>query len=174
MLGLSFRQSIRDVVNLAASLVGETFALASSKWINETSTFSAWGTAVGVFPAFDEFEFKIRSWKPDEQINNVRIRIRENDNTGTILFDTTIADPVSQTDANDILRVSMNTLVDTDQVIWFEYFTDGRSGIFGDDPDVSANPWALTWYATHKNINGVLSNSIGSSKRLCWIKFYKS
>lgn len=96
----------------------------------ESSTFSGWGQAIGSPQNFDQIEINIRSWDANTPVTLVRVRVRENDQDGTVLLDKTVA-------FSSPVGVFKKVIVNSDQPIantsdtplWLEYFTNGKCGI---------------------------------------------
>tara|TARA_A100001391_G_scaffold76364_1_gene49406 strand:+ start:306 stop:2060 length:1755 start_codon:yes stop_codon:yes gene_type:complete len=144
-------------------------SLDTSTFLYEASTFSGWSGGVGVVDPFSEVRFKIRSWNPAIPITQVRVRIRENNESGVILANKLVDFTL---DSKGYLRVAFDEVVDSDLPLQFEYLTDGVCGIL--QTQVSGVSPTLR-YTTARNPSPVSNSWVtitGSVDRIPFVEFY--
>lgn len=144
LLGNRINPLVDDV--LTYTKVGESYT-GSATFQNQSSTFSGWAFNVAAQPAFSSVRIKIRSWSATELINNVRVVIRDTNSAGAILADKTLAVAAPLNTAVDV-DFNFSSTINTANPLWFEFMTDGRSGIYGK----TGTPFTTVRYSTAKNL----------------------
>ena len=136
-------------------------------WTYESSTFSAHGSAIGTTGKFNKLRFKLRGWRSDELPTVVTVRLRENNRSGTILYQQTF--PFTTGVPNDIIEIETGP-IETLQPLWFEYLTNGWvGGFFGSIESGDA----LGGYTTTKNPHGTIEQNVVTNRRI-WVEFTRS
>ncbi|NHE57949.1 SGNH/GDSL hydrolase family protein [Cyclobacterium plantarum] len=80
-----------------------TFDEDSAQWLNTTSTFSGWGTAIGMPQNFNSVYVKVRA--RDTEITKIRFRVFVGDATGAVLKDKILNVSILPFETKDILCV---------------------------------------------------------------------
>lgn len=126
----------------------------SPSWRNESSTFSGWGWGVGVQSEFDTIKIRIRGWDGTTPVTQIRVRVRENNKTGTILEEKLFG--ISDV-ASEVLTVVFDNSINNANPLWVEYVTDGHIGWYGDTVDVAS---VIQAYTVAKDINGNITDDV--------------
>lgn len=155
------------------TLVSEEASGAPS-WQRRSSTFSGWHTNVGIRATFRRLKFYI--WAFDAALipSSVRVRIREDNSMGAILGDETVS--VSpQLNAASLVTVTFAADISSAQPLWFEMFTNGRTGIY--ETSSAAYPigtYAQARYSVDSNVSNPAATTLfsGSIQATQWVQFY--
>jgi lysophospholipase L1-like esterase len=112
----------------------ESFPEAEAGWVLTTSTFSGFGTPVGVRQNFDAVKVRIRARATP--ITEMRIQVREQTKSGTILADKTLSVNISASTAEYVTFVFDSPIVNSGAVpLYVMYaanqFSDGYADISG-------------------------------------------
>src|SRR5690606_7827899 len=129
-------------------------------WESESSTFSGWGSIVGVLPKFNKITLGLRGWKEDELPTQVRIRIKKDNYQGEVLFDQKFDFlPIEDKMTFEVPTIEYNSS------LYIEYLTNGRIGIYR---GVGTSTGAR--YATAKDPDASTTSGGGSSRKL-WVEY---
>ena len=137
----------------------------------ESSTFSGWGTPIGIRQAFQAIGIKIRTWDINNPITLINVRVRIGNETGTILAEKTAS--IDSVDINNNLIVLFDNIINSAEDLWIEYLTDGLSGMVYQNKDIGQDSLVISKYTTSRQINGtVLSDVTGGSNIVMYADFY--
>ena len=139
-------------------------------WQNEVSTFTGWGSGIGVVAKFNSIKFNIRGFNSSDLPTKVNVRIRENNQSGNILASRIV-------DFSEVVEGKLNVHffndIDTNTPLWFEFLTDGYVGWFGTVGNGDTTQNAPTFYTTSKNIDNNLDVLFsGSPLNPIQVEFY--
>lgn len=95
---------------------------------SNTSTFSGWGSPVGVRAAFNYVSFTVNPWDATAPITKIRLRIRENDSTGTILHDVTQDVTLIAAGGAQTVEFLLAQTINTSTPLYVEFFANGKTG----------------------------------------------
>lgn len=149
-------------------VVAETATDAKSEWIDENSTFSGWGTPVGVRPAFSGLTFRVREWDASALMTEVRVRVRENGRTGNILGDVFFQDL-----STELVTIQFSDRIESELPLYLEFMTDGKAGMYGVASDEFTSQSA-SHYATDQNVNESPAIPVSGTTRLIWFQFLET
>lgn len=131
--------------------IGESSPISSVAWISESSTFSTWGSLVGVFNNFQAVSIRVKPFDAGYLITQVRIVIRAGAFNGAILGDKTVSVETALNVEKDVVVVFDDVITNpTNANLWVEYRTNGRTGIFRRQVAINA---AATRYGTHGSLD---------------------
>lgn len=131
--------------------IGESSPISSVGWISESSTFSAWGSLVGVFNNFQAISIQVKPFSSGYLITQVRVVIRAGAYNGTVLADKTVNVETVLNIAKDVIVIFDDIITNpTNANLWVEYRTNGRTGIFRRQVAINA---AATRYGTHGSLD---------------------
>jgi lysophospholipase L1-like esterase len=169
LVGSVHRIATDDYVETA---VVDSLDKASSAFVNENSTFSGWGSNVGVRQNVDRVRFRLRAWDATHPITQVRARVQENDINGAVLGDKTIA-VTAPTGATVEVEVTFDSrIVNAGALPLFVMFwTDGRTGEFGKvaTTEYPSPPGPMPRYSTRSSVTD-LTTSAATSNFAQWFE----
>jgi len=158
---------ISDKFDVSQSVSKTSTPLVGSTFISETSTFSGWSTLQGVVPAFRFVKFKARAFGGDT-ITSLVVRIRENNNLGTILATKTVD---FDTDADDYQTVEFDADIDNANPLHFEVLANAKMGCFGSQYAYGSSPVPAKYRAGNSQTGDITSQVSGTTDTIQHVIF---
>jgi len=135
------------------SFVSET--LGATAWVRNSGVFSGFGVPIGIRGPFNRIKFYIFPFDSGLVPSTVRARIRAVDYQGAILGDATVpVGPVFNQGFEVV--VDFASTINSAGQLWFEFFTDGRTGdlqVGAPDTDYPLASFPQARYSTDANPN---------------------
>lgn len=154
--------------NTKALEVYENSDESTKSFVNESSTFSGWGSKITLTGevTFNAIVFPFRSW--DSSITQVRVRIRDGAYDQAILVEK-LATFVPY--GTDLMYIHFGELVTISGTIWFEYLSNGHCGV---KRTTGGGASDVIRYTTSGNVDGTVSSPSGSTNYAIPIAFLES
>ena len=150
------------------SKIAESQSESNSSFAFESSTFSHWGTQVGVYKNFKAIKIKLRPWSASHIPTKIRVLIRTAVNSGIVLGDKTIDVLLEHNVLKDVIVEFDNLIANSESSdLWCEVRTNGRVGIFKLTMAVTRN----AYYGTSSNLSTGLTAVSTSPNDQMWCEF---
>jgi lysophospholipase L1-like esterase len=159
-----FAQQTPSLLDLVPTLPPEVVSGAPMAWVNEASTFAGWGTTLGTPVPSISVKIYVRSWDAGNLISRVRLRIRQGDHTGVIVYDGEVAITPTYNVVQECEFLFDTVVGDGASLHWIEFYTNGRCGLLPTSGAITGSSRGYTTSTTaidlpNPTLSGVAANA---------------